>query len=62
MSTKSFLITGLLAILLIGVPFWYLYTFIYPQYASNWLYLGIGGLAFVVFAAVAARFVVKRRR
>jgi hypothetical protein len=61
MKMPGFLVSGVLATLLIGVPFWYLLVNYYPQYADNWLYLGVGGLVFVSLAGAFAKFAARRK-
>ena len=61
MKLPSFVMQGLMATLLIGAPFWYLMVNYYPQYADNYLYLGLGGIAFLAFAAMGAKFASRRK-
>lgn len=61
MSMKNFFLTGVLAIILVGVPFWYVYTVLYPQYQDNLMYLGLGGIAVIAFMAFMAKVAVNRK-
>ncbi len=60
MNLKGTFLTGIIAILVIGVPSIYAYTVLYPQYATNTLYVVVGGVIFVLFTAWAARFAIRK--
>jgi uncharacterized membrane protein YhfC len=52
-SFRHYFMYGIILTALVGGSFWYLMENYYPQYASNYLYLGIGVLLFAVFANMA---------
>lgn len=57
---KSFFMQGA-SFLVIGYLFYYLYVKYFPQYADNYLYLGILAIAFVLLSGFAMRVIGRRR-
>ena len=57
---RGFLMQGV-ALLAVGYFFYWGYTTIYPQYADNYLYLGILAIAFTLIASFGLRVISKRR-
>lgn len=57
-SFKGFALEGV-AFLVIGYIFYFAYTTYYPQYADNWLYLGILGLAYILVSAFSLKMVTR---
>ena len=57
---KSFFMQGL-AFLVVGYMFYFGFTNYYPQYADNWLYLGILAVIFILLSGFAMRIIGRRR-
>lgn len=57
---KGFAMQGI-AFLVIGYIFYYGFTQIYPQYADNYLYLGILLVAFTLLAGFSQRIIARIR-
>lgn len=59
---KNSLMAGILAILFVGVPFWYFMETWYPQYTNNLLYLGVGFVVLIFVVVFGAKYAARKAR